>query len=61
MPIRPEHRFFYPVDWPQLSEAIRFRRARGRCEECARLHLRWAFHLGDGRWWKTEIARWRDG
>ncbi|SEG69760.1 hypothetical protein SAMN04488144_14530 [Methylobacterium sp. 190mf] len=27
MPIRPEHRFFYPIDWPQLSAVIRFRRA----------------------------------
>lgn len=61
MPIRPEHRFFYPIDWPQLSEAIRFRRARGRCEECARPHLQRVFHLGDGRWWDTEIASWRDG
>ncbi len=49
MPIRPEHRFFYPIDWPQLSDAIRFRRARGRCEKCARPHLQQVFHLGDGR------------
>ncbi len=61
MPIRPEHRFFYPIDWPQLSAAIRFRRARGRCEECARPHLQRVFHLGDGRWWDVEIAGWRDG
>jgi hypothetical protein len=27
MPIRREHRFFYPIDWPQLSAVIRFRRA----------------------------------
>ncbi len=32
MPIRPEHRHFYPIDWPQLSAAIRFGRAEGRCE-----------------------------
>jgi hypothetical protein len=61
MPIRPEHRFFYPIDWPQLSDAIRFRRARGRCEECARPHLQRVFHLGDGRWWDDEISGWRDG
>ncbi len=61
MPIRPEHRFFYPIDWPQLSDAIRFRRARGRCEECARPHLQRVFHLGDGRWWDAEISGWRDG
>jgi len=28
MPIRREHRFFYPIDWPQLSAVIRFRRAK---------------------------------
>ncbi|MFE1599081.1 hypothetical protein [Methylobacterium sp. ID0610] len=61
MPIRPEHRFFYPIDWPQLSEAIRFRRARGRCEACARPHLQRVCHLGDGRWWDAEIGAWRDG
>lgn len=34
MPIRREHRFFYPIDWPQLSAVIRFRRAGERCEAC---------------------------
>ena len=29
MPIRREHRFFYPIDWPQLSAAIRLLRAGG--------------------------------
>ncbi|MCJ2049408.1 hypothetical protein, partial [Methylobacterium sp. J-070] len=38
MPIRPEHRFFYPIDWPQLSAVIRFRRAGGCCEGCGRPH-----------------------
>ncbi|TXN27648.1 hypothetical protein FV232_26970 [Methylobacterium sp. WL30] len=36
MPIRPEHRFFYPIDWPQLSATIRFGRAGGACEGCGR-------------------------
>jgi hypothetical protein len=61
MPIRREHRFFYPIDWPQLSAVIRFRRARGRCEVCARPHGQRVFHLGDGRWWDAEAASWRDG
>ena len=30
MPIRRQHRYFYPIDWPQLSAVIRFRRAGGR-------------------------------
>ena len=47
--IRHEHRWFYPIDWPQLSAAIRFGRAKGRCERCRRPHGRLVFHLGDGR------------
>lgn len=39
MPIRREHRFFYPIDWPQLSAVIRFERAKGRCGICARQGL----------------------
>ncbi|HJE26164.1 MAG TPA: hypothetical protein K8W01_21150 [Methylorubrum populi] len=61
MPIRREHRFFYPIDWPQLSAVIRFGRARGRCEGCGRPHGRTVFHLGDGRWWDDDAESWRDG
>lgn len=61
MPIRREHRFFYPIDWPQLSVVIRFERAKGRCEVCARPHGQRVFHLGDGRWWDREEGSWRDG
>ncbi|MGH1572695.1 hypothetical protein ACRAWG_21010 [Methylobacterium sp. P31] len=61
MPIRREHRFFYPIDWPQLSAVIRFRRAGGRCEGCGRPHGQRVFHLGDGRWWDAPAATWRDG
>ncbi|MER7369665.1 hypothetical protein [Nonomuraea wenchangensis] len=34
MPIRPENKILYPVDWPQISHRIRFERAGGFCE-CA--------------------------
>ena len=34
MPIRPEHRARYPLDWPARSRFIRTYRARGRCEWC---------------------------
>ena len=61
MPIRREHRFFYPIDWPQLSIVIRFDRAKGRCESCGRPHGRIVYHLGDGRWWDAEGGTWRDG
>ncbi len=61
MPIRPQHKWLYPIDWPQLSAAIRFRRAKGRCEECGRPHGHEVRHLGDGRWWDEERQTWRDG
>jgi hypothetical protein len=60
MPIRPEYKWFYPVDWPQLSAMIRFERAKGRCEECGRPHGR-EQHLGDVRWWDEEGQTWRNG
>jgi len=59
VPIRPENRWLYPIDWPQLSAAVRFERAGARCERCARPHLRLIPHLGDGRWWDAERACWR--
>jgi hypothetical protein len=47
MPIRPEHRFFYPLDWCELLMAIRFGRAQGRCESCGRPYGQMVYHLGD--------------
>jgi hypothetical protein len=61
MPIRRAHRFFYPIDWPQLSAVIRFDRAKGQCEACGRSHGRLVYHLGDGRWWDADAGTWRDG
>ena len=61
MPIRPEYRWLYPIDWPQLSAMIRFARAGGRCERCGRPHGQLVWHLGDGRWWDTEHGMWRNG
>ena len=60
MPIRPERRWLYPIDWPELSRLVRFRRAGGRCERCARPHGRDVRHLGDGRWWDEDRRCWRD-
>ena len=59
MPIRREHRGFYPIDWPQLSAVIRFRRAGGRCEGCGRPHLQRVICLSDGRWWDAQAGTWR--
>lgn len=61
MPIRPELRWLYPIDWPQITAAIRFERAGGRCEHCARPHGRTVLCLGDGRWWDADAGLWRDG
>ena len=61
MPIRREDRHFYPIDWRELSAAIRFGRAKGRCEHCGRPHNKTVYHLGDGRWFDDEAERWRDG
>ena len=61
MPIRREHRFFYPIDWRELSAVIRFGRAKGRCEGCGRPHGQAVFCLADGRWWDARAASWRDG
>ena len=61
MPIRSELRWFYPIDWPELSRAIRFGRAGGRCEACGRPHRQTVFCLPDGRWLDTASGRWRNG
>src|SRR5215207_9917967 len=53
MPINARYRWFYPIEWPQLSAVIRFRRAQGKCEGCGRPHGRRVCHLGDGRWWES--------
>ncbi len=60
MPIKPEYRGFYPIDWRELSDVIRFKRAKGRCEQCARPHGQVISHLGDGRWFDPLLEVWRD-
>jgi hypothetical protein len=44
MPINARYLWFYPIDWPQLSAVIRFRRAQGKCEGCGRPHGRVVCH-----------------
>ncbi|HEX8555101.1 MAG TPA: hypothetical protein VF695_10375 [Sphingomonas sp.] len=61
MPIAPEHRWLYPIDWRELSNLVRFGRAKGRCEHCRRPHGRDPLHLGDGTWWDENAATWRNG
>jgi hypothetical protein len=60
MPIRPEFRSLYPPNWSALSRRVRFERAGGRCQRCARPPLGQVLCLPDRRWF-DEIARtWRD-
>ena len=59
MPIRPDNRWLYPIDWRELSATIRFGRAGAKCERCARPHRRHVAHLGDGRWWDAGAQVWR--
>jgi hypothetical protein len=61
MPIRPEHRWLYPIDWKQLSTRVRFTRAGGRCDHCSRPHGCIVHHLGNGIWWDEVQAHWRNG
>jgi hypothetical protein len=61
MPIRPELRWFYPIDWPELSRVIRFGRAHGRCEACRRPHGQTVACLADGSWHDADAGHWRDG
>src|SRR3954451_8750956 len=62
MPIKPELRWYYPIDWPQISYCwVRFVRAKGRCQACGRPHGAMVRHLGDGRWWDEVQQAWRDG
>ena len=61
MPIRRALRWFYPIDWRELSAFIRFRRAKSCCECCGRPHGRVIVHLGDGRWWDEDRRSWRNG
>ena len=61
MSIRPNMRWRYPIDWPQLSQLIRFGRAKGRCEICARPHGNNVLCLSGGRWFDAGTTQWRDG
>ena len=61
MPIAPENRWLYPIDWRELSALIRFRRAKGRCKRCGRPHGQTVMHLGDGTWWDEERETWCSG
>ena len=61
MPIKPELRWFYPIDWPEISRLVRFERAGGRCEACGRPHGEEVRCLPGGRWFDATQNTWRNG
>lgn len=60
MPIRPEFRWLYPIDWPLISRYVRFERAKGRCERCSRPDGVTIEQLPDGRWLDQEAGVWKN-
>jgi len=60
MPIKAEMRWFYPIDWPQLSQHVRFERAGGVCQLCRRPHGESVRCLPDGRWYDEDRRTWRN-
>ena len=61
MPIKRELRWFYPIDWPEISRRVRFERAGGVCERCGRPHSETVRCLPDGRWFDAARHTWRSG
>jgi hypothetical protein len=60
MPIKPELRWFYPRNWPDISRRVRFERANGVCEGCRRPHGQIIRCLPDGRWFDGNAQTWRN-
>jgi hypothetical protein len=50
MPIRGDLKPLYGADWPDVSNRIRFDRAKGRCERCDRPHGQVVIGLLGGGW-----------
>jgi hypothetical protein len=61
MPIKPELRWLYPIDWRELSAAVRFGRARGRRGVCRRPHGATVWRLDNGRRSDEHALTWRGG
>ena len=61
MPIKPEMRGFYPINWPEISRCVRFERAAGICQGCGRPHGVTVRCLPDGRWFDAVHNIWRNG
>jgi hypothetical protein len=60
LPIKPELRWYHPIDWPQVSHWVRFVRAKGRRRVAGRMAPRYGTRA-DGRCWDEQRQAWRDG
>lgn len=60
MPIHPAMKHHYAADWRRISASVRFGRAAGRCETCARPHRTLIYALADGRWLDPQHQTWRN-
>ena len=48
MPIKPENKHRYPVDWPRISHQQKVA-AGWRCQDCNVRHMAWGWRAADGR------------
>ena len=60
MPIKPELRYFYPIDCADQPLGP-LRPGQGALPGLCRPHGETVQHLGDGRWWDETDQTWRDG
>jgi hypothetical protein len=60
MPINPVLRKYYPPNWKEISNFVRFTREKGRCQSCGRYHGNLVHQLNDGRWFDNSSNLWRD-
>ena len=60
MPIKAEMRWFYPIDWLQLSNHVRFERAGGICSAAVAHMVRFIRCVPDGRWYDAACGTWRN-
>ena len=58
MPIKSELRWFYPIDWPQISRQVRFDAPAAAAKLRSPIDVRC---LPDGRWYDTAASTWRNG
>lgn len=56
MPIRPEMKALYPANWKQISERIRFKRAKNKCEKCGAPNGQTVFRSEDGTTYMLECG-----